>query len=202
VFEPKIILMDEPLSALDKQLRELMQVELRRLHARIEATIIYVTHDQREALTMSDRIAVIDKGRVVQFGSPQSVYERPEHRFVAEFLGESALIPVERAGPSQVRLGDMILASERTLPDASGLLLVVRAETLSFAREGDVNRLPAIVSEVIYQGDSVLLMVTLAQRFQLAMRHPAHQHALGTQPAEGDPVTLALHPSKVIVIPS
>ena len=94
VFEPRIILMDEPLSALDKQLRELMQLELRRLHEKLGTTTIYVTHDQREALTMSDRIAVIDKGKVVQLDTPQRIYSKPNSRFVAEFIGESTFLNV------------------------------------------------------------------------------------------------------------
>ena len=94
VFEPRILLMDEPLSALDKQLREHMQVELRELHDRLGITTIYVTHDQREALTMSDRIAVVSEGRIIQLDAPRAIYERPATRFVAEFIGESAFLPV------------------------------------------------------------------------------------------------------------
>ena len=97
VFEPRILLMDEPLSALDKQLREHMQIELRRLHEQLGMTTVYVTHDQREALTMSDRVAVINHGRIMQLDAPRRLYERPANRFVAEFIGESAFLPVELA---------------------------------------------------------------------------------------------------------
>ena len=102
VFEPRIVLMDEPLSALDKQLRERMQIELRQLHEKLGTTTIYVTHDQREALTMSDRIAVINDGRIMQLGTPQSIYEQPTNRFVAEFIGESAFLKAELEGAEQV----------------------------------------------------------------------------------------------------
>src|SRR6476661_465487 len=95
VFEPRILLMDEPLSALDKKLREQMQIEVRHLHQRLGMTTVYVTHDQREALTMSDRIAVIDHGRLRQIDKPQHLYERPNNRFIAEFIGESHFLPVE-----------------------------------------------------------------------------------------------------------
>ena len=88
VFGPRILLMDEPLSALDKQLRERMQIELRHLHERLGMTTVYVTHDQREALTMSDRIAVINHGRLMQ-DTPRHIYDRPANRFVADFIGES-----------------------------------------------------------------------------------------------------------------
>ncbi|MFZ2394351.1 ABC transporter ATP-binding protein, partial [Rhodoferax sp.] len=94
VFEPRIMLMDEPLSALDKQLREHMQIELRQLHDKLGMTTVYVTHDQREALTMSDRIAVINGGRIMQLDTPRALYERPANRFVAEFIGESSFVPV------------------------------------------------------------------------------------------------------------
>jgi putative spermidine/putrescine transport system ATP-binding protein len=95
VFKPTILLMDEPLSALDKKLREQMQVELRQLHRKIGTTTIYVTHDQREALTLSDRIAVINAGRIAQIDEPNAVYERPQTLFVADFMGNSQFIPVQ-----------------------------------------------------------------------------------------------------------
>ena len=89
VFEPKLVLMDEPLGALDKQLREQMQLEIRRLHQRLGVTMVYVTHDQAEALTMSDRIAVFHRGRVQQLDRPERIYEQPVERFVARFIGEN-----------------------------------------------------------------------------------------------------------------
>ena len=98
IFEPRILLMDEPLSALDKKLREQMQIEVRHLHQRLGMTTVYVTHDQREALTMSDRIAVINHGRFRQIGKPHDLYERPDNRFIAEFIGESHFLPVEVRG--------------------------------------------------------------------------------------------------------
>ncbi len=89
VFEPKLILMDEPLGALDKQLREQMQLEIRRLHQRLGVTMVYVTHDQSEALTMSDRIAVFHRGRIQQLDTPEQMYEYPKNAFVARFIGEN-----------------------------------------------------------------------------------------------------------------
>ncbi|NKC04821.1 ATP-binding cassette domain-containing protein [Ochrobactrum haematophilum] len=90
IFEPRILLMDEPLSALDKQLRETMQIEIRKLHDRLGMTTISVTHDQREALTMSDRIAVFCNGKLAQIATPSDLYEKPDSRFVAEFIGETS----------------------------------------------------------------------------------------------------------------
>src|SRR5499427_7710271 len=89
VFEPKLILMDEPLGALDKQLREQMQLEIRRLHRELGVTMVYVTHDQGEALTMSDRIAVFRQGRIEQIGAPEAIYDEPANAFVARFIGEN-----------------------------------------------------------------------------------------------------------------
>ena len=89
MFEPKLVLMDEPLGALDKQLREQMQLEIRRLHRRLGVTMVYVTHDQAEALTMSDRIAVFHRGRIQQLDRPERLYEAPVNAFVARFIGEN-----------------------------------------------------------------------------------------------------------------
>jgi putative spermidine/putrescine transport system ATP-binding protein len=98
VFEPDVLLLDEPLSALDKQLREHMQIELRRLHQHLGTTTIAVTHDQREALTMSDRVVVMNHGRIMQVGTPREVYEQPANLFVAAFIGESYFLPVSVSG--------------------------------------------------------------------------------------------------------
>ncbi len=95
VFDPRILLMDEPLSALDKKLREHMQIELRHLHEKLGMTTVYVTHDQREALTMSDRIAVINHGKLMQLDTPREIYDRPANRFVADFIGESTFLKLE-----------------------------------------------------------------------------------------------------------
>ena len=93
MFNPDVLLLDEPLGALDKNLREQMQVEIKRIHREVGITMIYVTHDQTEAMTMSDRIAVFSDGRIEQVGSPLEVYHRPVNRFVAEFVGDSNFLP-------------------------------------------------------------------------------------------------------------
>ena len=98
VFEPRLLLMDEPFGALDRALRERLQIELRRLHQELGITVVFVTHDQEEALTLSDRIAVFNQGRIEQVGTPEELYERPETLFVARFIGESNAISGEVAG--------------------------------------------------------------------------------------------------------
>ena len=98
VFRPRILLMDEPLSALDKKLREHMQIELKQIHRQLGVTTVYVTHDQREALTMSDRIAVINHGELAQVDTPEAIYNRPKDQFVADFIGESTMLSLTRGG--------------------------------------------------------------------------------------------------------
>lgn len=110
VFGPAIMLMDEPLSALDKRLREHMKTELKLIQQRLGLTVIYVTHDQGEALALSDRIAVMEEGRIAQLSSPQEIYERPANRFVAEFIGEANLMPMELFKPGHT--GTMLVRPE------------------------------------------------------------------------------------------
>ncbi len=201
VFEPKIILMDEPLSALDKQLRERMQIELRHLHKKLNATVVYVTHDQREALTMSDRIAVMNHGRILQVGSPRQIYDAPSDKFVASFIGESTLIPVVRQGEAVLLAGQRLLPAN-PLPDSAKLSLVLRSERLELLgphQDAGINRLDGQVSEVVYQGDSVLLYVDIADGHRVAMRSVRNPEAL---PAVGTPVSLGLKAEHTVVIAS
>ncbi|MBY5436170.1 ABC transporter ATP-binding protein [Rhizobium leguminosarum] len=123
VFEPRVMLMDEPLSALDKNLREHMQFEIRRLHDDLGITTIYVTHDQREALTMSDRIAVMDAGEIQQIGAPSEIYHHPTNRFVAEFMGEANILPAASLtrmnGSTQAPQGFAMIRAESFHLDAA-----------------------------------------------------------------------------------
>ena len=118
VFKPKILLMDEPLSALDKKLREEMQIELRQLHDSLNITTVYVTHDQKEALTMSDRIAVINDGQLMQLDTPNEIYKRPNNAFIADFIGESSLLSVKVQGGAAY-LGASAICANQT-PDRDG----------------------------------------------------------------------------------
>jgi ABC-type Fe3+/spermidine/putrescine transport system ATPase subunit len=130
VVEPEVLLLDEPLSNLDAKLRVRVRTEIRALQQTLGKTTIYVTHDQEEALSISDRIAVMNHGRIVQLGSPREIYYRPADRFVADFVGLANFAPVQVVGPDRVRLGDVVLA----VPGATGsgkATLVVRPETLA-----------------------------------------------------------------------
>jgi putative spermidine/putrescine transport system ATP-binding protein len=163
VFEPQLILMDEPLGALDKQLREEMQLELRGLHERLGITMVYVTHDQSEALTMSDRIAVFHQGRIQQVADPQTIYERPANLFVASFIGESnrlaaQLLEAHADGRCAVRVADgtVLRGTTAAAGDRSGqAVLAVRPERIAVAAAAggsEDNELAGTVEETIFLG--------------------------------------------------
>lgn len=181
VFGPKILVMDEPLSALDKQLREEMQFEIRRLHGQLGMTTITVTHDQREALTMSNRVAVIDAGRLMQFATPKELYEQPQNRFVAGFIGESAFVPFE------------------------GRTLVMRPERLSVASDdsnldGNWLRFAGVVANIVYQGESVAVKVNLSVGADVIFHQATSYRAGGTALRVGQGVMLVLHRNDAIYI--
>jgi putative spermidine/putrescine transport system ATP-binding protein len=164
VFEPKLVLMDEPLGALDKQLREQMQLEIKHLHERLGITVVYVTHDQAEAMTMSDRIAVFNDGRIQQLAVPRELYESPANSFVAQFIGENNKIKgIVRAldgGIAEVAVpsGETVRALAVNVAGVGApTLLSVRPERVRIdpdPAECD-NRFPARVEELIYLGDHV-----------------------------------------------
>src|ERR1700722_11537999 len=150
VFNPPVLLMDEPLSALDKQLREGLQLEIKRLHERLGITFIYVTHDQREALVMCDRIAVMNNGRIEQLGSPGDLYDRPANRFVASFVGESNFLEgrVESVEENKLLVG-LGAAKVRAIGHAgchagTPVVLTVRPEKVLFAESGGASGTTAV----------------------------------------------------------
>lgn len=166
VFNPKLILMDEPLGALDKQLREHMQVEIRKIQQRLGITMVYVTHDQSEALTMSDRIAVFHEGRIQQLSDPVTLYNRPESRFVAGFIGDNNTLSCEFAGTESgygvVRMADgtQLKTTGPAGQAQKDYSVSLRPERLCLddpQREGAENRFPAQVLERTFLGDRVRL---------------------------------------------
>ena len=203
VFEPRILLMDEPLSALDKQLRERMQIELRRLHEQLGMTTVYVTHDQREALTMSDRIAVIHHGRIMQLDTPRRLYERPANRFVAEFIGESAFLPVENANGTFLCAGQPLKLPEGSKPEGRCQLMLrpERLQIVSGSVPDHLNVLRGVVETVVYQGDSFLLQVRLADGSTVGVRGVSTGSAMAAIPAAGVALSLALSPEDTILLP-
>ncbi len=202
VFEPRILLMDEPLSALDKKLRDRMQIELRHLHEKLGMTTVYVTHDQREALTMSDRIAVVNHGRIMQLADPKTLYDRPENQFVADFIGDSTFLKVTRAG-DRVMLGDRALKVSGKIPEGELLLLMLRPERVRLGSEAtgeNTNSFNATVSEVVYQGDSYLLYARLADGSEISIRGAIREGIFTGLPDVGDQVTLGLHMNDTAII--
>ncbi|MCH8197001.1 MAG: ABC transporter ATP-binding protein [Proteobacteria bacterium] len=168
VFEPELVLMDEPLGALDKQLREQMQIEIKHIHERLGVTVVYVTHDQSEALTMSDRIAVFDDGEIQQIADATTLYERPDNAFVAQFIGENnrflgkvtavdgKYLTVETAG------GDVIEAlavKAGAVGEATSLSLRPERAVIDPAAGTCANRFETRVEELIYLGDHTRVRV-------------------------------------------
>ncbi|MET3616187.1 putative spermidine/putrescine transport system ATP-binding protein [Rhizobium aquaticum] len=203
IFEPRLILMDEPLSALDKQLRETMQIELKRLHRRLGATIIYVTHDQREALTMSDRVAIMNRGRFSQIDTPEKLHDRPASSFVARFIGEATLLPVKRIDDHTVLLGETPLISAHCIPHNLNLYLTIHAEKLVVAGgtgAPTANLLTGTVTETLYQGESISVYLRLASGGDISFRLPTSHAGRQLLKAPGEAMTLELHPEDTIVV--
>ena len=156
VFAPRVVLMDEPLSALDKKLREEMQLEIRRLHRTLGVTMVFVTHDQAEAMTLSDRVAVFNHGRVVQLATPQQLYDAPADVFVAGFIGDNNHLAGQADGAGGLHTANGLRLQGRPAAGAGSgpATLCVRPEHLRPARDGDaLNRLDATVLDAIHLGD-------------------------------------------------
>jgi putative spermidine/putrescine transport system ATP-binding protein len=185
VFDPQLVLMDEPLGALDKQLRERMQLEIKHIQQQLGITVVFVTHDQSEALTMSDRIAVFDRGVIQQIADPATLYEKPANNFVANFIGENNVLEgtVESVAGDycQVRLdnGARLQASVgNPVQPGARTVLSVRPESvqLNVQSLGCVNRLGGYVKEIIYLGDHLRVRVELSGRKEIIVKAPAAQH--------------------------
>ncbi|WP_371056527.1 ABC transporter ATP-binding protein [Rhodosalinus sp. K401] len=209
VIEPDVLLLDEPLSALDANLREDMRVELKRIQDQINVTTVFVTHDQSEALAMSDRIVVMSDGRVEQVGTPEEVYNTPASEFVARFLGASNILPARVAG----REGGAVVLEEAVfgripvpagkaphVGNAGAAKLVIRAEKLTLAPRGATREgaacVDATVETVDYQGQAVRYFVRAGER-QLQAINMIDEHPF----AEGDAVTLHLRPRDCAALP-
>ncbi|MFP3914554.1 MAG: ABC transporter ATP-binding protein [Actinomycetota bacterium] len=160
VNEPEVLLLDEPLGALDLKLRQNMQVELKDLQSRVGITFVYVTHDQEEALTMSDRIGVMEEGRLLQVGEPADIYERPTSRFVADFIGDINLLEGRVESPGLVQLANGQQVGVRSgRPAGTAVTLALRPERLELFDVGEevpggYNRLPGKVIRKMYYGDA------------------------------------------------
>lgn len=191
VFEPRVMLMDEPLSALDKNLRETMQYEIRRLHDDLGITTIYVTHDQREALIMSDRVAVMNSGRIQQIDTPQRIYDHPSTRFVAGFMGEANIV-----APGAVRRIDGA--------DASSEALMIRAESFHLDAKlvgRDGVALEGTLRAKAFRGENWLLTLALDGGQEILVCVPAAMASGCGELATGQRVTAYAPAAKVHAIP-
>jgi len=197
VNEPQVLLLDEPLAALDLKLRKELQQELRSLQRRTGVTFIYVTHDQDEALSMSDRIAVMDHGRIAQLGTGEELYERPRTRFVAQFLGGCNLLTAKVAGPdirvAKTPLGDLQLAVAAPRPEFT---LAIRPEKILLHQPSAPNTLAAEVVETTYTGAETHCIVRAGGE---SLRVVAVNNGPGPRLAPGQPVQLTL-PAEALVV--
>jgi len=181
VNEPQILLLDEPLAALDEKLRFQMQVELANLQREVGITFIFITHNQEEALTMADRIAVMDAGELLQVGSPDDIYLRPNSRFVADFIGQMNFLPAQRILKTPEGLEIYVDEQEGFILDAAGetldeepLFFGIRPEQLRMSRkvpEPGENGFPATIQNEVFYGDSSSFLVELVTGHQLRIMH-------------------------------
>ncbi len=210
VVEPEILLLDEPLSNLDATLREEMRFEIRRLHEAFGITTLYVTHDQAEAMVISDRIAVLHRGRVVQVGNGEALFERPATRFVAEFIGRTNLVDGVAAGPDAVVRGSIVLRiGDGTLTPGAHVAVSIRPHRIVIisavsarqstrlpGRSGD-NVLKATVERVSFLGDAVDYLVRV-DTTDVVLRVSAPP---SVRVAAGEAVTLAIGPDACVPLP-
>jgi putative spermidine/putrescine transport system ATP-binding protein len=177
VFNPPVLLMDEPLGALDRNLREQLQFELRRLHRQLGITIIHVTHDQQEALVMSDRIALVNAGRIAQIGTGKELYERPNSEFTAQFLGDSNIFPgvVTKAGDGALSVSvhglTLRAVSRAIVPIGEEIRLLVRPERIRPSRPGEAG-LRGRVRDIAYLGDYLRAVIQLDPGPTLTAKFP------------------------------
>jgi spermidine/putrescine transport system ATP-binding protein len=208
VCEPKVLLLDEPLSALDAKLRRQMQIELKQLQRRLGITFVFVTHDQEEALTMSDRIAVIAEGRIEQLGTADEIYHQPRSRFVAEFIGDANLVPGEVVGVTGDRVavrvtGGITLQVAAVMSPATvgAVELSFRPEKIHLCHEaaGGENTFAAEVVEEIFRGQTDELRVRAAGGLEMTVvvaNESQTQHAFH----KGDRVSCHLHPEDIVLV--
>jgi putative spermidine/putrescine transport system ATP-binding protein len=211
VFQPRLLLMDEPLGALDKKLREQIQIEITRLHRELGMSIIYVTHDQEEALVMSDRVAVFNKGLIAQLGTPHDIYENPHSLFIADFIGESNLIPVNVISPGNgkcsVSRAMASLQGRAPAPLAAGseAKMVVRPERVSLqaetvAAESGVNALAGRIKSMIYLGKSRKYIVETDDGLEIVALEQCAEGSASSALVNGARVTAYWKPSESMIL--
>jgi spermidine/putrescine transport system ATP-binding protein len=207
ILNPAVLLLDEPLGALDAKLRKALQLELKALQQEVGITFLYVTHDQEEALTMSDRLAVMNGGRIEQIGAPQEVYEDPQTLFVADFLGVSNLMEAsakgERNGGCEVDLENFAFAARGGGVVTGPAKVVIRPERVELESHGSPpgpNRMPGMVERVVYVGSGIQVIVRAAtgEVLQALIQNTGGR----IQYEQGTPVQVHLPPEALRVLPA
>jgi putative spermidine/putrescine transport system ATP-binding protein len=206
VFRPRILLMDEPLSALDKKLREQMQIELKHLHKQLGVTTVYVTHDQREALTMSDRIAVINHGKLAQVDTPETIYNHPANSFVADFIGESTMLPLTSNASGQLYFKNHLITAKPANESADQWSLVVRPERLFFSDEGEEATeqtiiFKGVVQDSVFQGETAFAIIAIGEQHTLSIRFGTDTISRANAVQPGETMSVGLHREDVVIIP-
>ena len=205
VMEPALLLLDEPLSNLDAKLRERMRFELKRLQRELGVTTVYVTHDQSEALALSDEIAVMHEGRIQQIGSPHDIYRRPANQFVADFVGTTNFIEgsAEHSSPAgwfvRAEIGAVHIVGPEPPPSAGAtVVLSVRPEDVAVAevRPEAPNVWPGTVDQQVFLGDAIDVRIAIGNRTLLSRQHPTFRAQVG------DAVFVRLDPEKCVVLRS
>jgi len=184
VYSPKVLLFDEPLSNLDAKLREEMRFEIRELVNRLDITAVYVTHDQEEALALSDRVAIMNAGRLVQVGTPEDIYEYPESRFIADFIGLSDFIRGTVVSVQGERITMTVDGLELVVPGLSGvekgqsLLVFIRPNDVQLfpvSHEGGENIFEGVVDKLTYLGDKIDYRITLGEKLEMRVQTDGKQ---------------------------
>ena len=201
VNRPEVLLLDEPLGALDLKLRQQMQIELKNLQREVGITFVYVTHDQEEAVTMSDRIGVMHEGKLLQIGTPEDIYERPTTRFVADFIGRSNFLEATVASENEVVLanGDR-LQLQSDYETGKSVAITVRPERLTIDKKGqdstNQHQLDGIVETVVYLGNAIVYSVAI-DWMHLEVRSTETSNS---RYSTGDEVTVSFDPRYVSVV--
>jgi len=209
INEPRVLLLDEPLGALDAKLRRSMQLELKRIHTRLGITFLYVTHDQEEAFVMSDRVAVMNEGRLMQIGAPADVFERPANTFVAQFVGTdnffSAIVGEGAGDGKKVHFGEsqLIVTNAHGFQEGSPVTIAVRPQCVQVLTESSVvngpNLLPGKLQEIVYVGSVVRLVIDLGGAAVQAENLPENLPVNFRQLRVGDRLWVRVPPNAVLI---
>lgn len=207
VYNPHLILMDEPLGALDKKLRDQMQLEIKRLHKELGLTVLYVTHDQEEALVMSDRVCLMNAGRIEQLGTPDDLYFRPASVFAADFLGESNILNAQAIADEEgmaVRTagGGLTIRDLQPAPPAGPLRVMIRPESIAPLAPGEMAPCSATgtVDDVVFVGGVTTLRVRVAPDVVLSVKRLTSTGQTRLRP--GNPIAIGFSPGDVVVLPA